>query len=315
MSDTGLPPALVDVVVVNLLVDRLTAEVAGLFTEAGIDCMLVKGPVIGEWLYEEAIRPYGDSDILVSWSDWDRATALLREHGFTSDQFATIGHPRLESFASAAFVRGIDNLDLHRTLDGLDAHPGEVWDALWGAAGNQQVGGRSVAVPARPAVLMHLAIHAVHHHAHTKPLEDLRRGIKAGDADEWRQAAELAEKLQGLPAFATGLRRIPEGEALASALGVEAAGSVHFELLTERVPTAEALHELLGPGLTFGERTSRVLTELFPKPSFMRWWTPLARRGTRGLVASYPLRWGWLIVKVPVGLIAVRRAQRSRRDG
>ena len=316
MSDAGLPPAFVDVVVVNLVVDRLSAEVAGRFATAGIDCMLVKGPVIGQWLYEEAIRPYGDSDLLVAWSDWDRATALLLEQGFRSDQFAEIGHPRMESFSSAAFLRGsIDNVDLHRTLEGLGAHPCEVWDALWSGAERREVGGRSIAVPARPAVLMHIAIHAVHHHAHTKPIEDLRRGIRVGSVDEWREAAALAAKLQGLPAFATGLRRIPEGETLAAELGVGEAGSVHFELLTERVPTAEALHELLGPGLTPRERASRVVTELFPKPSFMRWWSPLARRGKRGLLVSYPLRWGWLAVKVPGGLLAVRRAQRRRRDG
>jgi hypothetical protein len=314
MPDAGLPTALVDVVVVNLLVDRLTADVAGRFAAAGIDCMLVKGPVIGAWLYEEAIRPYGDSDLLVAASDWDRATALLIAQGFRSDQYAEIGHPRMASSASAAFVRGgIDNLDLHRTLEGLEAAPGEVWEALWSAAGRQEVGGRSIAVPAHPAVLMHLALHAVHHHARVKPIEDLRRGIRVGSEEDWRQAAALAEKLQGLPAFATGLRRLPEGEKLAMELGVGEAGSVLFELLTERVPTAEALHELLGPGLTLGERASRVLTELFPRPSFMRWWTPLARRGKRGLVAAYPLRWGWLAVKVPAGLLALHRARRSRR--
>lgn len=313
MTADGLPTALVDAAVVTILVDRLTAEVAGLFADAGIDCMLVKGPVIGAWLYGESVRPYGDSDLMVAWSDWDRATALLLEHGFRSDQFAVIGHPRLESLASAAFLRGADNVDLHRTLEGLYADPGEVWDSLWSAAERQDVGGRSIAVPARSAVLMHIALHAVHHHAHTKPLEDLRRGIRMGDPADWREAAELAAKLRGLPAFATGLRRLPEGEELAKTLGVETAGSVHFDLLTERVPTAGALHELLGPGLTIHERALRVLTEVFPKPSFMRWWTPLARRGKRGLVASYPLRWGWLAIKVPGGLLALRRAQRSRQ--
>ncbi len=54
--------------------------------------------------------------------------------------------------------------------------------------------------------------------------------------------------------------------------------------------------------------------ELFPRPEFMRWWSPLARRGRLGLVLSYPRRWLWLALQAPRGLWAVRRA-RAKRGG
>lgn len=296
------------VAVRNLLVDRVTSEVVGLFAEAGIHCMLVKGPVIGEFLYTEP-RPYGDSDILVRRSDWNPARAILLTHGFR-DALAPMAHPRMESFASTAFVRGSDNVDLHCTLAGLEAPPEEVWDALRESAGEQEVGGTLVSIPGRPAVLMHLALHAVHHHADEKPLEDLRRGVADGAVADWRLAAELADRLGGTAAFASGLRRLPEGQRLAATLGIERFGSMHFELRTAGVPTAEGLHELFAPGLTLAQRVSIVFAELFPKPSFMRWSSPLARRGQRGLIASYPIRWVWLAINVPRGAIELRRARR-----
>jgi hypothetical protein len=314
MPSEDLPKLHIEVAVRTLIVDRLSAEVAGLLSDAGIDCMIFKGPVIGEWLYREEGRPYGDSDFLVSPLDWDRAVAVLVAQGFR-DALGPMAHPRMESLAGTAFVRGWDNVDLHSTLAGLAASPLEVWSSLRHNAAIQKVGGRSIAVPARPATLMSLALHAAHHHAAPKPIEDLRRGIQAADVDEWRRAVELAASLGGIAAFASGLRRVPEGSELARILEVDTAGSVQFDLRAAGVPTAEALHELLGPGLTIAERGSLVRGELFPKPSFMRWWTPLARRGVTGLLMSYPLRWGWLALNVPRGLIELARARRRRSRG
>src|ERR1700733_12035032 len=118
MPTDGLAPPIVELAVRNLLVDLVTAEVADLFDAAGIDCILLKGPVIADWLYPDAIRGYGDSDLLVAPLDWERAVALLTNHGFT-DYLAPLAHPRMESLAGTAFVRGPDNVDLHCTIAGL----------------------------------------------------------------------------------------------------------------------------------------------------------------------------------------------------
>jgi Uncharacterised nucleotidyltransferase len=306
---TGSDPDWRDAVA-NIMIDRLTAEVAGAFDDAGIDFLVMKGPVIASWLYPAEVRPYGDSDILVPRRDWERAAAVLQRLGF-SDYLGPLGHPRMESFASTAYARGDDNVDLHCTLAGLDADLDAVWPALAADPDWQVIAGREVAIPARPAVLMHVAIHAAHHGA-DKPLEDLRRAIARADDGLWRRAAELAEALDGLAAFASGLRLLPEGAAVAARLGVQDAGSVPFDLRASGVATAEALHDLLTTQRPPRERLALVLRELFPSAGFMRWWTPLARRGRGGLLASYPWRWVWLALRAPRGLLAVRRARRAR---
>lgn len=312
MPPGGLPEPVLRRAVLNLVIDAVSGEVAALFDGAGIRCMLVKGPVIAEWLYQDGTRTYGDSDFLVPRSDWDRAVALLTERGF-QDEMSLMGHPRMESFASTGFARGRDNVDLHCTLPGLEIAPEGVWAPIWEGHEVMDVGGRPIAVPGCAAVLMHLALHAAHHHNAAKPMEDLRRGLDVAGVDEWRRAAELASRLDGLPAFSSGLRRLPEGEKMASTLGLQSVGSIRSDLRLSGVPLAEALHELLAPGVTWRQRGSQLLSECFPKASFMRWSTPLARRGTAGLVASYPLRWAWLARHLPRGAFEVARARSRRR--
>ena len=298
----------------NLLIDGTTADISGRFDEAGIECILVKGPVITEWLYRDDVRLYGDSDLLVRESDWAPAVEILGALGFRAAP-GTLAHPRMTDTAATSYFRGLAYVDLHRTVDGLDAPPPVVWEALRAGAGHQVVGGREVLVPGRPARLMHLALHAAHHGGEAKSGEDLRRGVLAEDEDAWREAAALAARLGGSAAFGSGLRTVPESAGLARRLGVADAGSVLFDLRAAGVPTAEGLHELLNPGHTAAERWTMIRAELFPQPSFMRWWTPLARRGGAGLLASYPMRWGWLVLRVPGGLLTLRRVRRRRADG
>jgi Uncharacterised nucleotidyltransferase len=312
MPEEGLPPPLIQAAVRNLLIDRLTAEVGGMLAEAGIDCMVVKGPVIHDSLYHDTVRPYGDCDLFVARADWERAVAVLANHGF-QDHLGPMAHPRMESLAGTAFVRGSDNVDLHCTLAGLDAPPDDVWNALWKTADRQQVGGREMAIPSRPAMLMHLALHAAHHTGGYKPSEDLRRGIELEPFERWRQAAQLAKDLSGIHAFAYGLRQVPEGVTLVRELGLEKVRSVEkLDVRAADVPMAEGLNELIRPGLSLSRRASIVVTELFPNPAFMRWRSSLARRGPIGLALSYPLRWAWLAVHFPAGLAAVRRARGGR---
>src|SRR4051794_39845525 len=109
----------------NLAIDRLAADIAVNFERAGIETLILKGPVLAAWLYPADVRPYGDADLLVAPADWAAAVDLLGRLGF-SDHLGPLAHPRMESFASTAFLRGPngeDNLDLHCTLHGLNADP------------------------------------------------------------------------------------------------------------------------------------------------------------------------------------------------
>lgn len=312
MSTTkGLDPFLRMLAVRNLVIDQLAAEVTGAFADEGIETLVLKGPALAAWLYPGEVRPYGDADVMVSPENWERAVALLNGLGF-SDHLGPMDHPRMESFASTALLRGEDNLDLHCTLHGLDAPAERIWDALSGSAVPQIIGGSELKVPGRAALLLHVGLHAAHH-VEGKPLEDLRRAIEKADGTQWEEAFELAQELQGAPTFASGLLLVPEGGKIARHLGIdEDLRSTEHEIRFEAVPTAEGIDTLLKPGLGARQRAAMVARELFPTPKFMRWWSPIARRGKVGLLASYPWRWVWLLIHAPKGLLTVRRVRRQR---
>lgn len=310
-SPTGLPAIGRYVAARNLAIDRLTAETVTAFEAEGIPVMLFKGPLLQEALYPDRVRAYGDSDLLVRAADWERAVALLQARGFV-DYLGPLGHPRMESLAGTAFVRGADNVDLHATLEGVQAPPEEVWRAFWEGAERRRIGGREVSVPGRATMLMHLALHAGRHPGQTKPAEDLRRGVRRAGVGEWHAAAAVAARLGALAMFAEGLRRVPEGETLARSLHVDEVRSVQTRLRTSRVPIAEGLQELLAGDLTPAQRVRRVRSELLPSPRFMRWHSALARRGALGLALAYPARWWFLARRLPAAVAEVRRARGAR---
>lgn len=291
-----------------LAIDTVTAEVIGAFEALGIDVLLVKGPVIGSWLYVGEVRPYTDGDLLVAPANWDRAVALLEEMGF-QDYLRPLEHPRMESQAGTGFLRGGHSVDLHSTLSGLRADPEQVWRTLWATSETQEVGGRTVHVPDRAAVLMHIALHVLHH-VEGKPLDDLARAIDIASDEDWRAAAGLAARLDGLDAFASGLRLLPQAAVVAARLDLAAAGSVEFDLRAAQVPLAEGLNHLVTAPLL--AKPQILAREVFPNAAFMRWTMPIARRSRAGLIASYPLRWLWLVRRLPAAVVTLHRVHRRR---
>ena len=307
----ALPPELLQKAMWSLAIDKVSAEVIGVFESNGIDVLLVKGPVIAAWLYPHDVRHYADGDLLVAAADWDGAVAVLEGLGFR-DFLRPLGHPRMESQAGTGFLRGAESIDLHSTLPGLAADPAEVWRSLWATAETQTVGGRAVAVPNRAGVLMHIALHAGHH-VEGKPIEDLARAVVTATDEEWRAAASLASALGGLEAFASGLRLLPAAAVVAERLDLAGTRSLQHELRGTQVPLAEGLNELISAPLSAKVRILR--RELFPTPAFMRWGTPLARRGRVGLLLSYPRRWLWLLSRFPAAAMTRHRVRRRRPPG
>jgi len=312
MSAHGLPPALRLLAARSLRVDQLTAEIAGAFAAEGIESLVLKGPALAEWLYPGEVRPYGDSDLMITPGDWQRAVVVLERLGF-HNYLESLAHPRMESFASTAFLRGEDNLDLHCTLHGLEGSPGSIAAALMASAERQLIGGAELRVPGRAALLLNVGLHAAHH-PHGKTVEDLRRAIGHADERLWWQALEQARAFDGVAAFASGLRLLPEGVELARRLGIEGVRSTRYELRRQGIPTAEGIDALLSPGVGARQRLAAIALEFFPPPEFMRWWTPLARRGRFGLTAAYLWRPIWLLVHAPSGIVARWRVRRASSD-
>jgi hypothetical protein len=300
----------------SLKVDRVSAEVVSALDAASIPSILLKGPGIATWLYSgDQPRLYGDSDLLLRKGDWAGAMGVLAGLGF-SDGLGPLEHPRMESGAGYPWERAADGagVDLHYTLFGIGAEPEALWAALSDGAVVERVGGAAVALPSRAARLLHIALHAVQHGSEDwgKPIRDLERALAKAPRQTWVEALELAERLDAPETFATGLRLTPPGRELAAEIGAAQGHSVDTALRLNWVPLAEGFREL-SEARGIRRKAALALREVFPTPAFMRWWSPLARRGAAGLALSYCWRPLWLAYHAVPGFLAWRRARRQGR--
>lgn len=122
----------------TLLTHELTQLVA-LFTEASIDVVSYKGPVLATLLYGSvAPRQFNDLDFLVRAQDVVRAQALLLNRGYRS---------RLQLEWEHSFVCDNDQrmVDLHWAFTGNAFRFALDFDAVWRAAQRVTIGNKSVA--------------------------------------------------------------------------------------------------------------------------------------------------------------------------
>jgi hypothetical protein len=296
----------------NFVVDVLTAEVAGAFGGEGIEALVLKGPVLAKWLYPGEVRPYVDSDLLVAPGDRARAVGVLERLGFVEYR-PWMPTPLSMDMGRTTFSRGGGMVDLHCRLPGLDGDPDAIWGRLAASAEPQVIGGVELRVPDRDTVLLHVALHAAQHASlvENKPLEDLRRALTLVEESRWSSALELARAYRGVPAFAAGLRLLPEGGDLARRLDLGEEGSLKYALLREDV-IAEELYALLCADVGIGQKLAIAASRSFPRPDYMRWWSPLAQRGRLGLAGAYLWRAIWVIAQAPSAVHTVRRIQRAK---
>lgn len=299
----------------SLRVDGLAAEISQELQSRGIPNIVLKGASLHAWLYGSGGpgRSYGDADLLVPPSQWMRAQSVLQQLGFL-DASGNTGHPNMESITSHPWQRAEDEVDLHATLAGLGAEPETVWSVLSTHTEHQSIGGAMLPILDETARALHVCLHAAHHGpGAAKVIEDLDRALEVMPRERWREVADLAVALDAASTFAGGLRLNPKGEAILAELGLADVHDVMTELNATSVPLATGFNHLreLPDGTA---RVRYLLGELFPSAAFMRWWSPLARRGRRGLVAAYAWRWFFLVSRAPAGYLTYRRVARGARD-
>jgi hypothetical protein len=296
----------------TLHIDKVAAGISRAFARHGIRSLLLKGPSIARWLYQDGTpRPYGDADLIVAPNDWQRAQRLLTDLGFEKD-LGPLDHPGMGSLDSEAWVRGAQNVDLHCTLWGLAVDPQQAWQLLTRSTEMIGVAGVDVETLAPPARAFLLATHAAKH-GDGWALVDLERGVEQLSGDCWREAAALAVEFGAVPAFVAGLRLVAHGPAVIRAVGVPDIPSPEARLRALRVPMALGLEQL---AQTPGIRAKAVIVfeELFPRPAFMRWWTPLAQAGIPGLALAYIWRLLWVAGHLVPAFRAWRRARVAWRS-
>lgn len=295
-------------------VDALTAEVVGAFVREGIDTVVLKGPVLAKWLYPGEVRPYGDSDLMVASENRARAVGVLERLDFTA-HCPWMPSPACLDPGGTAFNRPDGGMvDLHCQLPGLNGNPDAIWDRIAASAERQMIGGVELQVPDRDTVLLHVVLHAAQHayQVDGKPLEDLRRALARVEESNWSRALELARTYGGVPAFATGLRLLPEGEDLARRLDLGEVRSLRRELRREDNVIAEELYALLSSDAGISRKLAIAASDVFPRPDYMRWWSPLARRGKLGLTGAYLWRAIWLTGEAPSAIHTLWRVRQGK---
>ncbi len=298
----------------NFAIDALTTEVVIAFTGEGIGTVVLKGPVLARWLYPDEVRPYVDSDLMVAPENRARAVSVLERLGF-AEHCPWMPTPlSLDPGGTAFNRRGGGMVDLHCQLPGLDGDPDAIWGRLAASAVRQVIAGVELRVPDRDTVLLHVVLHAAHHAnmVDGKPLEDLRRALALVEEAAWSSALELARVYQGVPAFAAGLRLLPEGGDLALRLGLGEVWSLQHEIRREDNVIAEELYALLSASVGIRRKLAIAASDIFPRPDYMRWWSPLARCGKLGLAGAYLWRMIWVIAQAPRAIHTLWRIRRAQ---
>lgn len=300
----------------SLAVDQVTAEVVSALRDADLEAILLKGPSIALWLYTDgAARYYMDSDLLVRPSRVGEAERVLQDLGFRHKRAEYPG-PERGQIHGRPWWRPTDGaeVDLHVTLWGLGVSPAESWGRLATHTEAMDVGGTSVRVLAPSARALHVALHAAQHSSPpaSKPREDLARALERVPEATWVEAAELASDLGAPHQLVQGLQLLPAGAALADRLGL--LDPRLAELAVRRRSPAPLVVGLDRLAATRGvSRKLRLIAgELFPPPAFLRWWSPVARRGAWALPLAYISRFTWLLWHLGPS-VRVRREIRGRR--
>jgi hypothetical protein len=296
-----------------LRTDALTAAVTTTLEANGIRSILLKGPAIARWLYPRADdRCYLDCDLLVAPEDFGAAERVLAELGL--DRLAVEVSPDDWTRHAATWFKPPDEVvDLHRTIVGVAGPPDVLWTELAGQTETLIVAGYPVDIPGLSARAFVVALNAAKDGDRGRSaLEDLRRAVAVVSHDEWARAADIAERVQAVDAFATGLRMLPEGAAVADALALGRHRSTEVALRARGAPPLAVGMVWLTSGEASTATKLRVaVRKVFPPRDYLRLWSPLARRHRWGLAVAYLWRPLWVAWHLGP---AARAWARSRRD-
>lgn len=292
----------------------------------GIRAILLKGPVTARWLYSDgAFRDYTDVDLLVSPADYRRASQTLERRGYRdalADRLPNETPPHAREFrlerpppatGTTSFPAGLW-VDLHWSFQGIDAPAERFWRAVADTAQRMRISGTEVEMPSEPMRALLLALHAARSGAEVgQPLADLERGLDRLEDATWRAAHALAVRLDAAPRFLAGLAMRPMGRRVIKRLDLQGTIDVPSALFAAGIPPVAGGLERLSATSGIRPRLALLVRELVPTSSFMRSWSPLARRGVLGLCLAYAYRPVWLLAKLPAALRAHILAQRLVR--
>jgi len=294
----------------RLRVDYATAAVLNAFEAAGVRTILLKGPSLARWLYAPGDqRTYLDCDLLVPEEDFDTAAAALPPLGF-EPEVQEGAMPDWWREHGLTWFRSTDRtaVDLHRSLPGAHVDAASLWRSLAARTEPVEVGGYTATTLTVAGRALHLALHAAQHAGVPRHVMEVERAIARTDEQTWFEAAELAREIAATAAMGIGLRFTPDGEALADRLGLPSDAPVEVALRAEGVPEALTVERF--SQASWRARAGILRHKLAPPPTYMRKWSPLARRGRLGMALAYVWRPAWILANAPRALKAWRGARK-----
>lgn len=284
----------------RLRLDLLAVQVSRELDRAGIPHALVKGPSTSTWLYDPP-RVYNDVDMLVPFSRVEEVVSVLRSAGIAGAVDGRVGEAAAHSLmvlSTAGF-----QLDLHISLPTLPPAGDLIWEVLSPHVERLDLGVGSVPALDMPARCLVLALHALNPDA-PQAGEDLRRAYSAAAQAVWRDAAQLAGRLDAEDLFEAGLEMIgiDSGRPMSARayLYATAAPSAAFGLQRLREARRRDV-----PGM--------VWREIFPSARFMRHAYPLVTARRFGYVRAHLVRWSRLANQLPGTVRALRAARLAHR--
>jgi hypothetical protein len=315
-ADDHLPPPVEDAIH-SLKLDVVTAEVVQRFDSAGIRSILLKGPALAAWLYEqEGSRSYSDCDLLVAPRDFEAAEQILTSLGFQRYGLDAIAGDWPKHARTWIRPDGV-SVDLHRTFFGVGVAPGDLWAEVSRDTEQMHVGGVDVEVLRPVARALLVALHAAKDGRRVSKVQrDLALALDRVPTETWEAAADLADRLQATDAFVAGLRIVPSGGELAGRLARSAEVSTSLALRARggAPPLSAGLNWLFSsPG--WKGKFGLVARKLVPPRAYMWAWKPIARRGSWGLALAYVWRPLWVLWKVGPAVRAWLQARRKAAGG
>lgn len=302
-----------------LRIDLVTVEVAGLLGAEGITSILLKGPTFARWLFDDPHeRSYTDTDLLISPDDLGPARTLLEREGFTAP-FKGAGHELIHY--AEPWIRAGDaaEIDLHHRLPGIPDSR-RAWEVLSRHTEPATLRGHEVTMLDEPARALHVALHAAQHGTgRTQSIRDLERALQRLDDETWAAAADLARETGAEGAFADGLKLADGGRALLRRIGAGGRADSSWELaeiLREEEPGQALVQGLVWFRTVRGIKAKALLLlfKAFPPRAVLSTWSPLAHRGSWGLVAARVWRPFWLLFRAPRAILRYRRARALQRE-
>lgn len=299
----------------KLTVDAVTADVVAWLRDAGVPCLLLRGPAVAERLYSDGTwRGYSDCDLLIRRDQLDVADRVMRGRGLlerTSERTLPLWQQHAHNWLVPLHGVGVE---VHWTI--MHArNPDLLWDRFTQDSNMLDVAGVPVATPRDEVLAVILALHAAQHGPGAAQVhEDLTRAVAMLAPATWRAAAGLADELEAIGAFVAGLRLVPTGARLADALGLSARSPFEVALTSggQRSGAADLERFLRAPSLR--ARAGVLRGTLAPRPELLRRRRPIARRGRMGLTIAYLLQPVRIALRLPVGVLAWRKLRRVSRS-